>query len=159
MKLYCVRHGHAEKSATQNGERPLTSQGVDEVSRVANYLAHRGVHVSHVMHSTKLRARQSADILSKAMTTGLVTENCDLLEPDRSVAPFVEMIQSWDDDTMIVGHMPFVSHLVSALILGDDAYSIVCFPPGTMVCLERYEDHHWILNWVLRPDLVPDDLV
>ena len=159
MKLYCVRHGHAEKIAVQDSERPLTAQGNNEISKVAGYLAHRGVHVSHIMHSPKLRAVQSARILEKAVATGSVTENCDLLESDRAVIPLVEMIQDWDDDTMLVGHMPFVSHLVSALILGDDAHEIVCFPPGTIVCLERHESHSWILNWVLRPDLVPDCLV
>lgn len=159
MKLYCVRHGHAEKVATRDGERPLTEQGREEVSKVANYLAYRKVHVSHIMYSSKLRAKETADILSNVIAMGSVTEQYDLLECDRSVTPLVEMIQSWDDDTMLVGHMPFMPKLISALILGNDSYNILCFPPGTVVCLERYENHRWILSWVLQPDLVPDRFI
>lgn len=156
MKLFCVRHGHAEPEPTLNGARPLNKQGKQEVTKVAEYLARRGVHVSHVMHSGKLRAEQTATILAdKMLTTGQAIEVTDLLEPGRAVTPLVEMLQNWHDDTMLVGHMPFMSQLVSALILNDDGYNIIRFPPATIVCLEQYE-HRWILNWVLRPDLVSD---
>lgn len=156
MKLFCVRHGHAEQEPNAEGERPLNEQGKQEVGKVAGYLGRRGVHVSHLMHSGKLRAEESATILAKAVTNGQLIEQTDLLQPSRPVTPLVETLQNWHDDTMLVGHMPFMSQLVSALILNDDGYNIVRFPPGTVVCLEQYE-HRWILNWVLRPDLVPDE--
>ncbi|WP_423062863.1 phosphohistidine phosphatase SixA [Candidiatus Paracoxiella cheracis] len=156
MKLYCVRHGHAESEPDTKGERPLNEQGKQEVAKVAEYLAHRGVHVSHIMHSGKLRAEQTALILANAVMNGQSVEATDLLEPSRAVTPLVEILQNWHDDTMLVGHMPFMSQLVSALILNDDGYNIVRFPPGTIVCLEQYE-HRWILNWILRPDLLPDE--
>jgi len=155
MKLFCVRHGHAEPEPDSNGERPLNEQGKQEVIKVAEYLAHRGVHVSHVMHSGKLRAKQSAAILAAAVANRQSTEVTDLLEPGCMVTPLVETLHNWHDDTLLVGHMPFMSQLVSALLLNNNGYNIVRFPPGTVVCLEQYE-HRWILNWVLRPDLVPD---
>lgn len=155
MKLYCVRHGHAENLPNEKGGRPLTSQGVEEVTKVAEYLACRGVHVSHVMHSSKLRAQQTAEILAKAIANNNhSTEVFDLLEPDRSVDPLVDQVQGWSDDTMLVGHMPFMPELVSKLILDQGGYNILRFPPATVVCLEQYENHRWILNWVLHPDLI-----
>ena len=157
MKLYCVRHGHAEQLPNKNGERPLTHEGVDEINRMAVYLAHRDVRAVHVMHSSKLRARQSAIILAEAVAKDQLVEICELLESDYPTAPLVDRIQEWHDDTLLVGHMPFMSQLVSALVLGDDYPDILRFPPATVVCLERFESR-WILNWVLRPDLVPDKI-
>lgn len=154
MKLYCARHGHAESTPNDQGERPLTAEGVEEVAKVASYLEYRGVHVSHVMHSGKLRAQQTAEIFGNAVAKGHAPEVFDLLESDRSVDPLVNKVQGWSDDTLLVGHMPFMPQLVSKLILDDSGYEILRFPPATIVCLERYEHYRWILNWVLQPELI-----
>ena len=156
MKLYCMRHGDAENLASSNGERALSEHGQQDIAKIAAYLGHRGLHVSHVLRSDKLRAIQTADVLAQVISDGQPTELCALLGADHPVAPLMELIQTWNDDTMLVGHMPFMSQLVSALVLGDDGYTMMRFPPGTLVCLERHEQHRWLLNWVLRPDLVPD---
>ena len=157
MKLYCVRHGHAERLPDESGERPLTQEGVEEINRVAAYLAHQDVHAVHVMHSGKLRAQQSAVILAEAVAKDQLVEVCELLGSNRLTAPLIDQIQRWHDDTLLVGHMPLMSQLVSALILGNDYTDILRFPPATVVCLERFENR-WILNWVLRPDLVSDQM-
>ncbi|WP_267256164.1 phosphohistidine phosphatase SixA [Coxiella endosymbiont of Ornithodoros maritimus] len=154
MKLYCVRHGHAEQFTNQR-ERPLSAEGIEEINKEAAYLKRRGVYVVHIKHSKKLRARQSAGILASAVADEHALEECPLLGEDHLIAPLIDLIQEWHDDTMLVGHMPFMSRLVSALVLGDDSHDMVRFPPGTIVCLEQFENR-WILNWVLRPDLVPD---
>lgn len=158
MKLYCVRHGEAEKLPNAEGEYPLTPFGEEAVSKVATYLAHRGVHVVHVMHSGKLRAKQTADIFVKALSGGHAHATlCPSLHPESTVIDLVEDIRTWHDDTLLVGHMPFMSQLVSALLLADEGSDLVRFPPGTVVCLDRFEHQRWILDWVLRPDLVPDE--
>lgn len=158
MKLYCVRHGRAEQLPDHTGERPLTQEGINDVSKVAAYLKHQAVwrHVVRLMHSGKLRAQQSAEILAAAVAEDQAIEVCALLGSDHSTVPLINLIQEWHDDTMLVGHMPFMSQLVSALILREDSYDILRFPPGTVVCLERIEHYRWILNWVVCPDLVPD---
>lgn len=157
MKLYCIRHGHAEQLPNKNGERPLTRQGIKEINRVAAYLAHQDIRAVHVMHSGKLRAQQSAIILAKAMLKDQLVKVCELLRLNHQTAPLIDRIQEWHDDTLLVGHMPFMSQLVSALILGNDYPDILCFQPATVVCLERFENR-WILNWILCPDLVPNQL-
>jgi phosphohistidine phosphatase len=156
LKLYCVRHGHAEKLPDKSGEYPLTEQGIEEVNKVATYLARRGAHVVHVLHSGKLRAKQTAEIFAKAIGNGTM-EVCTLLNAECSVDSLLELIQEWHDDTLLVGHMPFMSQLVSSLLLEDESYDIVRFPPGTVVCLDRFEHHRWILDWILRPDLVASE--
>ena len=153
MKLYCARHGHAEKHPDSSGEYPLTSAGKEEVIKVATYLQHRGVHVVHVMHSGKLRAHQTAELFAQTLGNG-ATEICHFLKMDGTLGPLLAFIQTWHDDTLLVGHMPLMSQLVSALLLEDESDDIVQFPPGTVVCLDRFEHHRWILDWVLRPDLI-----
>ena len=155
MKLYCVRHGEAA-SAERDAERPLTEQGVNDVTRVAAYLANCDVKIAHVMHSTKLRAKQTATILSEALTPPQLTECASILDEQNAIEPMVEMIKTWTDDTMLVGHLPFMPRLVSALVIGDaENYPIVNYPPGTVVCLELYDQHRWIINWILGPQWVP----
>jgi len=155
MKLYCVRHGEAA-SAECDAERPLTEQGVNDVTRVAAYLARCDVNVAHVMHSTKLRAKQTASILSEALMPSQLTECESILDEQNAIEPMVEMIKTWTDDTMLVGHLPFMPRLVSALVIGDAKnYPIVNYPPGTVVCLDLYDQNRWIINWILGPQWVP----
>ncbi|AJC50383.1 phosphohistidine phosphatase SixA [Coxiella endosymbiont of Amblyomma americanum] len=155
MKLFCVRHGHAEQLPNYMGERPLTKEGIFEIGKVATYLRRQEIQVAYLMYSEKLRARQSAKILSTGIIT-VSTEESALLGPQCSTKPFIDLVQGWHDDTMLVGHMPFLSHLVSALILGNDSCDILRILPGTVICLERIENHQWILNWIMHPDLIPN---
>ncbi len=157
MKIYCARHGHAELAPNQQGDRELSEQGRREVTKVAGYLASRGVHATHVMHSEKCRTRQTAGILAQKIASETTPEESLLLSAEAEVAPLVHEVQQWNDNTLLVGHMPFVSFFVSALVMGKETVELVRFSPGTLVCLERQEGHRWIIDWILRPDLVPDD--
>jgi phosphohistidine phosphatase len=53
---------------------------------------------------------------------------------------------------MLVGHLPHLSRLASALLLGDPGREIVRFRMGAIVCLVRAEGR-WLLQWVLTPEL------
>ncbi len=156
MKLYCVRHAEAMQPDV-DPQRGLTPKGRADVTKIAQYLGYRGVHVAHIFHSAKLRARQTAEILAANINTGQISENDALLGEQNSVEPMLEMIGTWSEDTLLVGHLPSMSKLVSALVVGnEEQYPIVNFPPGTVVCLEYYEHHRWIINWLLRPNIVPE---
>ena len=63
MKLYLVQHGEA-KSKDEDEKRPLTDQGRQGVERVAAFLKGAGVETKRVIHSGKLRAEQTAEILA-----------------------------------------------------------------------------------------------
>lgn len=157
MKLYCARHGAAE-NADVNPERPLTEMGRQAVENVACYMGSAGVHVDHLMHSPKLRAIQTADIFAHSLQAEHVNQCEHLLDETNAVEPLVEMIQVWQEDTMLVGHLPFMYQLVNALVLGRaDVLPIVNYPPGTVICLDRYEPGRWIISWLLSPDIVPDN--
>ena len=63
-------------------------------------------------------------------------------------------IADWDQDTVVVGHLPFMARLVSLLLSGDAARELVRYQPGSVVCLERNEAGVWGINWMLRPELL-----
>ncbi|MGD8931441.1 MAG: histidine phosphatase family protein, partial [Chromatiales bacterium] len=80
MKLYLMQHGQA-MAKEQDPERPLTQQGRQDVDRLGQFLRQAGVRVVRVIHSGKLRARQSAETLAEVVTPGLEPEVSGLLGP------------------------------------------------------------------------------
>ena len=64
MRVYLVRHGDAEKKAV-HPERPLTAKGRSDVEKVAKFAGPRIRDLGAIWHSTKTRARESAEILAK----------------------------------------------------------------------------------------------
>jgi len=150
MKIYLVQHGEAAAKEL-NPERPLTERGMTDVQRVAWALKQAGVEVKQVIHSGKLRARQTAEILAAEIAPGLQPETSDLINPNDNPAAFDLQTAS---DTMVVGHLPFMAKLVSHLVTGDDTYMPVAYQPGSVVCLESTEKDHWQIIWMLRPELL-----
>ena len=156
MKLYCVRHGEAETSDV-NPERPLTEKGQIDVETVARFMGESGLHLDSLLHSPKTRAVETALIFAKYLNAEQVTECVPLLDEHHDISSLVDMIPMWSGDTMLVGHLPFMNQLVSALVLGKpDFYPIVNYPPGTVICLDRYNNERWIISWLLSPEMVPN---
>lgn len=155
MRLYCVRHGEAESSEVDS-ERPLTKQGKNDITKMANYLSQCGVRVSTVLHSPKLRAKQTAEILGNGLSATEITQSQNLLNEDAAVEPLEQMVKSLQEDVMLVGHLPFMYHFVNKLLLNNENYyPIINFFPGTIVCLD-YEDQQWMINWIISPKIIPD---
>lgn len=155
MKIYCVRHGEAEESDV-DPERPLTEKGVSDIEAVARFMGEAGLHVDHMLHSPKLRAIQTAEIFAKFLQADQVNSCDTLLDEYSDVKPLLDMIPAWHGDTMLVGHLPYMYKLISGLVLDQpEFYPIVNYPPGTVICLDRYNNERWIISWLLSPQLVP----
>lgn len=154
MKLLCVRHGEAN-TADIDPERGLTLKGKEEVTSIAQYLQASQMNVDHIIHSGKRRAFETAEIFGKELGVSKLDQAQDLLGEESEVEPLAQMISAWTDNTMLVGHLPFMAQLVSRLVVGDPAiYPIVNFPPGAVVCLDQNENNRWIIDWCLRPSIV-----
>ena len=67
---------------------------------------------------------------------------------------FISVITDWQTDTMVVGHLPFMDRLVADLLRNDADMQSVVYQPGSVACLEKIEDGHWSLVWMVRPELV-----
>ncbi len=152
MKLYLMQHGEA-CAQELDPERPLTKQGQSDAERVATFLKQAGVQVERVVHSGKLRAQQTAECLAQTVAPGLEPESSDMINPNDNPKAFDWQSESWNRDTLVVGHLPFMAKLVSHLIINDEDKLITAYQPGTIVCLE-HADGQWQLNWMIRPELL-----
>ena len=156
MKLYLVQHGTAF-TKEEDPERPLNEQGEQDVRHVASQLGDAGIRVTRLWHSGKLRAARTAALLAKTVLSGRSVETIKGISPNDPVDEFASDADVWDEDTLVVGHLPFMSRLVSLLTLGDAEQELVQFTPGSVVCLERQEGHRWVIAWMIRPDLFCSD--
>ena len=152
MKLYLAQHGEA-KSKEQDPERPLTDKGKLDVEHVANFLQSAEVHVDKVVHSGKLRAEQTASILAFSIADGASLEVNENINPNDDPKVFLTSIESLNQDTLVVGHLPFMAKFVSSLLINEEQNNICAYQPGTVVCLEK-TDNCWSINWMLRPELI-----
>jgi len=152
MKLYLVQHGEACAKGV-DPERPLTEQGKTDVERLAVFLKRAGVKVERVIHSQKLRARQTAETLASTIAAAVELEESGMINPDDNTKAFDWQSESWNIDTLVVGHLPFMSKLVSHLLVNDVDLLSVAYQPGSIVCLER-TDGQWQLDWMIRPQLL-----
>ena len=153
MKIYLVQHGEAAAKEV-DPERPLTEQGMADVQCVARALNRAGVEVKRVIHSGKLRAQQTAEILATEIAPMLQLETSDMINPNDNPASFDLQTTSGNMHTMVVGHLPFMAKLVSQLVTGDDNHMLVAYQPGSVVCLELVEQDNWQINWMVRPELL-----
>lgn len=152
MLLYLVRHGEA-KSKEESHDRPLTDEGRKEVEAVMLLMMRFGaISVSRVLHSGKLRAGETAEIIAAKLDAP--SEETDGLAPDDDVAVWERRLAESDEDVLLVGHMPHLSRLTSRLLSGDPEAALVEFPSGAVVCLNRDEQGHWALRWSIPPSLV-----
>ena len=153
MKLYLVQHGEACTKEV-DPKRPLTDKGLADIERLAAFLEQTGIRIERVIHSGKLRARQTAEGLAKTIAPGIEPEISGLINPNDNPKVFDWQSESWDRDTLIVGHLPFLAKLVSHLMISDDEKPFIAFQPGSMVCLEHDNNTNWLLNWMIRPELL-----
>jgi phosphohistidine phosphatase len=154
VKLYLVQHGEALPEEI-DADRPLSDQGRQDVVRLADLLRACAIQVSCVVHSGKTRASQTAKLLAAVVSPGREVQLLQGLNPLDPVEPLFRQVAGWDQDKLVVGHMPLLGALLSRLVTGRDDADVVAFSTGTAVCLAKTEGaSHWTLLWMLRPDLL-----
>jgi phosphohistidine phosphatase len=153
MRLYLVQHGKAVDKKV-NPDRPLTSEGAQEVDRVAAFLKGQPLHITEIWHSGKTRARQTAERLASTLVPGAVLRSREGLAPDDAVSDLKRVLEKRRENLMIVGHLPFLSKLAGLLLTGDDDEQVVGFRNGGVVCLEQDEADRWRVAWAIAPELL-----
>ena len=152
MKLYLMQHGHAQTSEV-DPQRALSEQGMIDVEKIARVLKAGNIRVARVIHSGKLRAQQTAEVLASHISDGVI-DAVDGLKPNDEVSVIADEIDNLEQDLCLVGHLPFMSALVSFLVTDETDKTIVSFTPGSMICLQRDESEQWLINWMIRPELI-----
>ncbi len=150
MKLYLIQHG-ISLPEEKDPEKSLSPEGKEETQRTAEFLKIKNIKVDAVWHSSKLRAMQTAQIISNSIFCSETKERNDL-NPLNFVENFPEEIKSLDKNLMIVGHLPFLQKLASLLLSGSETNQFISFKNSGVVCLE-YTDT-WKIAWMITPVLL-----
>ena len=157
MKLYLVQHGEAMNKDI-NAERPLTEKGHSDIKKISDLFTQADITLTQIIHSGKLRAKQTAEYFVKNISGSSLTKVNNNINPNDDLQPLMQQLKSWDKDTLMVGHLPYLAKVVSQLTTDNETSLSVSFKPGTVVCLQRDDKMHWQINWMIRPELLGANL-
>jgi phosphohistidine phosphatase len=149
MQLYLVQHG-AAKSEAEDSQRRLTVEGEETVNCMADYLAALKLRIDRIEHSDKERARQTAQIMAARLHPSEGTRQVAGMAPNDSIEPGRQRLQSEPCSLMIVGHLPYLSRLLSALLLGvQQDRTLVTFQMSGVVHVDRdgMASGAWVGYW------------
>ncbi|MCP3924009.1 MAG: phosphohistidine phosphatase SixA [Desulfobacterales bacterium] len=146
MNIYIVQHGLSEKDGS--GKKVLTIEGIEKVELIAGVAAGYGVKIDKIIHSGKIRAKQTAELISKKFNNVNIVEENDL-NPNDDVELFKSKIEA---NLMIVGHLPYLNRLVSYLVTGNIDKKIFDLQNGGILCLNKDEDG-WVIKWGFMPNI------
>lgn len=152
MRLYLVQHGEAV-DRTVDPDRPLSHEGKKDVERIASLLARAEATPKQILHSGKIRARQTAETLDEWLGAPAGRNEISGIAPLDSAAEFAKRLPQLGGDTMVCGHQPFMGRLVSHLLADSEELPLVEYSPGSVACLERGTEGGWVLCWFVRPEL------
>jgi len=157
MRIYLVQHGLA-MDEQQDPDRPLSGQGLEDVTRVAGFLSlFEKPKPSHIFHSGKKRAQQTAEMIAEAWHIKNVAEAEDL-SPNANPEVWEAKLHAMHEDVLLVGHLPHLPKLASLLICGDLEVQPIRFRNGGVLCLEKDVSGYKVL-WQINPTMfyVNDD--
>jgi phosphohistidine phosphatase len=152
MPIYLVQHG-ISLSKDANPDPGLTEEGEKSVARIAGVAASYGIRPTQIRHSGKQRAKETAEIMKKAL--GVTTRLTQMkgIKPLDDVAPFTQTLDGIDG-LMIVGHLPFLERLCALLTTGDPDLTVFKFQNGGIVCLDQLPPPFgWVIKWALMPEI------
>lgn len=155
MQLYLVQHG-AAKSEAEDPQRSLTPEGTKMVERMATYLSRLRLEIGRIEHSDKQRARQTAAIMAAHLRPEGGTRQLAGIAPNDKVGPMCERLENESGSLMIVGHLPYLSRLLSVLLGVEPDRALVTFQMGGVIKLERDQGGEWHLRWILAPELLSE---
>jgi len=150
MRLYLIQHG-LSLPEEKDPEKSLSPEGKKQTQEAVEFLKGKNIKVDCIWHSTKLRSVQTAQIISKQISCSEIQERNDI-NPLDPVGGFPEKIQSFNNDLMIVGHLPFLQKLASLLLAGSENYQFISFKNSGVVCLEYSEV--WKIVLMVIPELI-----
>jgi phosphohistidine phosphatase len=134
VRLYLVHHGDAVGPEI-DPRRPLSSDGLAAVERLATDAAQRGAKPAAVWHSGKLRAKQTAEAFWRACNALAEFSATRDLQPDDQPVWMRDRLRGEPRDLLIAGHFPHLPRLLALLVRGAEA-----FPPHGVVALETDDD-------------------
>jgi phosphohistidine phosphatase len=153
MFLYLVRHAEAKREE-EDPARPLSEKGLEDIAKVASYVSLLNISIDEILHSSKLRAKQTADVLFQSLKPVRGLNETDGLAPLDNPEVWADRLKDLSNDIILVGHLPHLPGLASLLLCGNTDNNIVSFREAGLVCLKRNDSDRWSLQWMLTPEIV-----
>ncbi len=153
MFVYLVQHADAKKEEV-DPLRLLSEKGLQDIKKVASYMLQLNIKVYKIFHSGKLRAKQTAEVLSENLKPTKGITEVGGLAPLDDAEIWVERLKGMTDDIILVGHLPHLDRLASLLLCGNADKNVVSFKMAGIVCIKRNDIGEWSLQWTLTPETV-----
>ncbi len=151
MRIYLVQHGKAGDRGV-DGKRHLIEEGRDESFRVAVYMRKIGLKVDEIIHSGKVRARETAEIFGDELSVMRISSTHRMNPLDKPQ----EFIRGLKNNVMYAGHLPHLEKTVGLLITGNPSESVVDIRNSGVICLEGSGDE-WEIAWYITPGMVAEN--
>jgi phosphohistidine phosphatase len=160
MDLFLLRHAIAEQrdptKYPDDALRPLTEKGIKRMRRVAEGFLAAGLTFDVIYTSPYTRARQTADIVADVCGLRKVLRETDTLAVDGDPEALIAELKKVDATSiLLVGHEPYLSELISHLLVGDASLDVTMKKGGLCkltVGMLKYGKCA-TLDWLIPPSL------
>jgi phosphohistidine phosphatase len=160
MNLFILRHGIAVEPGSpgyaKDADRPLTAEGERKMRRIAEATEVMDLSFDLILSSPYRRARQTAEIVAEVRKARKRLEYTEELTPGGSPRNLIEhlaRLQPAPENILLVGHEPYLSGVVSLLVAGNEAFSVVLKKGG--LCKLSSDALNpgrcAVLEWLLTP--------
>ncbi len=152
MKLYLMRHGHAENvgAGTSDHDRQLTSRGFQRISTAARVLSSLDVTPDHIYSSPRIRARQTAEIVGAALKVPVeIREEVNFGFNISSIKSLTATLEN-GASVLFVGHEPSMS-----VTLGEITGADVAMKKGGFARIDLLDrvEMQGELVWLIAPSV------
>ncbi len=162
MDLFILRHAIADQrdpvKYPDDSLRPLTEKGMKRMRRVAEGLLAAGLRFDVIYTSPYTRAKQTAEIVADVFDMRKALRETNTLAVDGDPEELIEELKSAEKDAtslLLVGHEPYLSELISHLLVGDASLDLTMKKGGVCkvtVGMLKYGKCA-TLEWLIPPSL------
>ena len=138
MQIFFLRHAEAEGHAASDFHRRLTPDGTEQAAEAGKFFVRHGLHPDAILSSPLVRARQTADIVAKALGMDFIEVPwlaCGM-EPEECL----HQLSVRNGSILFVGHEPDFSHAIAHLIGLPDP-SALNIRKASLTCVEMADIH------------------
>ena len=165
MNIFILRHGIAVDRGTKgfqnDSERPLTAKGKRQLRKSAAAMKRMKLRFDLILSSPYERAKRTAEIVAEELKLKKRLKLSDALKSDSSPETMISQIANlkpMPKNLLLVGHEPYLSHLISRLVSGNGNMAMD-FKKGGLCKLEveNLRDGTGAqLAWLLTPKLMKE---
>ena len=165
MNIFILRHGIAVERGTEgferDSERPLTAKGKRQLRKSAAAMKKMKLRFDLILSSPYERARHTAEIVADELKLKKCLRLSDTLkseiDPGKMVGE-ISGLKPMPENLLLVGHEPYLSHLISQLVSGNGDLAMD-FKKGGLCKLEVEKldgAPSAQLAWLLTPRLMKE---